>query len=417
VDRLLGDCSLEGLRRRRSWKWSAYPPDVLPAWVAEMDFDLAEPIKDAVRDAITAGDCGYPNPVGFGEVYAAFAARRFGWAPDPQRVYAVPDVMTGIAEVLQEVTPHGSGVVINPPVYPPFFFRLRQAGREVAEAPLARDADGRYRLDPDALDAALARDDVAAYLLCSPHNPTGRVWSRDELDTVADICARRGAVLIVDEIHAPLALTGARHIPFLSVDLNGGLARRTFTFTSASKGWNIPGLKCGLAVVGADEAAAALERRWEALLPSHLGVLATEAAFADCEPWLDAVCGQLDENRMLLAKQLAQHLPAVGYLPPEASFLAWLDCRTLAVAGSAGTDGTASAAAGAAADTAGTPVGVADAGDPADPAARFLDRARVAVSSGTGFGEQGRGFVRLNMGTSPELLQEIVRRMGTAVTA
>ena len=131
----------------------------------------------------------------------------------------------------------------------------------------------------------------------------------------------------MDEIHAPLALPGARHIPFLSVDLDGGLAQRTFTFTSASKGWNIPGLKCGLAVVGADEAAAALERRWEALLPSHLGVLATEAAFADCVPWLDAVCGQLDENRMLLAKLLAQHLPAVGYLPPEASFLAWLDCR------------------------------------------------------------------------------------------
>jgi len=235
---------------------------------------------------------------------------------------------------------------------------------------------------------------------------------------VADICARRGAVLIVDEIHAPLALPGARHIPFLSVDLDGGLARRTFTFTSASKGWNIPGLKCGLAVVGADGAAAALERRWEALLPSHLGVLATETAFADCVPWLDAVCGQLDENRMLLAKLLAQHLPAVGYLPPEASFLAWLDCRPLAAAaaggaaGTAGADGTAGAA--GADDAIG---GAADAVDAADPATSFLDRARVAVTSGTGFGEQGRGFVRLNMGTSPDLLQEIVRRMGTAVAA
>jgi cystathionine beta-lyase len=432
VDRLLGDCSLDGLRRRRSWKWTEYPPDVLPAWVAEMDFDLAEPIKDAVREAITAGDCGYPHPLGFGEVYAAFAARRYGWAPDPRRVYAVPDVMTGIAEVLQEVTPHGSGVVINPPVYPPFFFRLRLAGREVVEVPLARDAGGRYELDPDALDAALARDDVAACLLCSPHNPTGRVWSHDDLTTVADICARRGAVLIVDEIHAPLALPGARHIPFLSVDLDGGLAGRTFTFTSASKGWNIPGLNCGLAVVGADEAAAALERRWEALLPSHLGVLATETAFADCVPWLDAVCGQLDENRMLLAKLLAQHLPAVGYLPPEASFLAWLDCRPLAAApagdaaGTAGASRTAGAAdtagavgtagAAGAADT-GAVGGAADAVDAPDPAASFLDRARVAVTSGTGFGEQGRGFVRLNMGTSPDLLQEIVRRMGTAVAA
>jgi cystathionine beta-lyase len=328
-------------------------------------------------------------------------------------VYAVPDVMTGIAEVLQEVTPHGSGVVINPPVYPPFFFRLRLAGREVVEAPLRRDADGRYHLDPGAVDAALARDGAAAYLLCSPHNPTGRVWSGDDLATVAEICARRGAVLIVDEIHAPLTLPGARHIPFLALDLDRDLTRRTFTFTSASKGWNIPGLKCGLAVVADGQAAAALERRWEALLPSHLGVLATEAAFAHCVPWLDAVCGQLDENRMLLAKLLSQHLPAVGYLPPEASFLAWLDCRELAAAPAADAGAPAADAGAPAADADGT----ADAGGTADPAARFLDRARVAVTSGTGFGEQGRGFVRLNMGTSPGLLHEIVRRMGTAVSA
>src|SRR5580700_2782899 len=140
VDRLLGDCSLDVLRRRRSWKWTEYPPDVLPAWVAEMDFDLAEPIKDAVREAITAGDCGYPHPVGLGAAYAGFAGQRFGWSPEPGRVYAVPDVMTGVAEVLLGVTPHGSGVVINPPVYPPFFDRLRLAGRRVVEAPLVRDA-------------------------------------------------------------------------------------------------------------------------------------------------------------------------------------------------------------------------------------------------------------------------------------
>ena len=384
MDPLLGDCSPGVLRRRRSWKWTEYPPDVIPAWVAEMDFDLAEPIKDAVRQAITAGDCGYPHPIGLGEVYAGFARQRFGWAPDPGRVFAVPDVMTGIVEALQEVTPHGSGVVINPPVYPPFFFRLRLAGRAVVEAPLRRDQDGGYHLDTGALDAALSRDDVAAYLLCSPHNPTGRVWSHHDLTAVAAICTRRGVVLIVDEIHAPLALPGARHIPFLSLDIDEDLARRTFTFTSASKGWNIPGLKCGLAVVSSPQAAAALERRWEALLASHLGVLATAAAFADCVPWLDAARGQLDENRALLAALLARYLPAVGYRPPEASFLAWLDCRALG---------------------------------PGDAAALFLDRGRVAVTPGADFGDPGRGFVRLNMGTSPELLAEIVRRMGAAADA
>lgn len=402
MDPLLGDCSLDALRRRRSAKWATYPSDVLPAWVAEMDFDLAEPVKDAVREAITAGDCGYPHPHRIGEVYAGFAGQRFGWAPDPGRVYAVPDVMTGIAEVLQQVTPHGSGVVINPPVYPPFFARLRLAGREAVEAPLHRDSGGRYHLDPGAVDAALARDGVAACLLCSPHNPTGRVWSREDLITVAGLCARRGAVLIVDEIHAPLTLPGARHVPFLSLDLDRDLAQRTFVFTSASKGWNIPGLKCGLAVAGGASAAAALERREEALLASHLGVLATAAALAECVPWLDAARGQLDENRMLLAKLLAQHLPAVGYLPPEASFLAWLDCRELGPADPAHVTG---------------PARVTDRADAVDPAAVFLDRGGVAVTPGTPFGRQGRGFVRLNMGTSPDLLEKIVRRMGAAVRA
>jgi len=363
-------------------KWKKYPADVLPAWVAEMDFDLAGPIKDAVREAIGMGDCGYPYPGGLGGAYAAFAGQRFGWAPDPRRVFAVPDVMTGIAEVLQAVTPHGSGIVINPPVYPPFFYRLRMTGRRVVEAPLRRDAGGRYHLDPAAVDAALAGEGAAAYLLCSPHNPTGRVWSREDLAAVAEICARRGVILLVDEIHAPLALPGARHVPFLSLDLGADLARRTFTFTSASKGWNIPGLKCALAVVAHVEAARVLEERWEALLASHLGVLATAAAFRECVPWLDAVIAQLDENRGLLAKLLAAHLPAAGYVPPEASFLAWLDCRSLGLA---------------------------------DPAAAFLGRGRVALSPGADFGTQGRGFARLNMGTSPALLEEIVRRMSAAI--
>jgi cystathionine beta-lyase len=384
MDRLLGDCSPEVLRRRRSWKWTRYPPDVLPAWLAEMDFDLAEPIKEAVCAAISAGDAGYPHPVGLGEAYAEFAQERFGWAPDPGRVFAAPDVMTGIAEVLIATTPHGSGVVISPPVYPPFFFRLRLSGRTIIEAPMRSDADGRYDLDPEAIDAALARPDAAAYLLCSPHNPAGRVWSRDDLLTVASICAQRGVVLVVDEIHAPLALPGARHVPFLSLGLDPELARRTFTLTSASKGWNTPGLKCGLAVVAHPEAAALLEQRWEALLASHLGVLATIAAFREGVPWLEAVLAQLDHNRGLLTKLLATHLPSVRYLPPEASFLAWLDCRALGLN---------------------------------DPAARFLERGRVAVNPGPDYGDQGRGFIRLNMGTSPDMLREILTRMGSAIGA
>jgi cystathionine beta-lyase len=380
VDPILGDCDLGRLRRRRTFKWRTYPADVLPAFVAEMDFDIAEPVKDAVRAALDNGDCGYPHKGDLGEAFAGFAARRLGWAADPDLVFAIPDVMTGITEALLALTRPGDGVVINPPVYPPFFFRMTLMGRRVVESPLALDAGGRYDLDLDGLDRTLAAGQASAYLLCSPHNPVGRVWGEDQLTAVAGICQRHGTALLVDEIHAPLALPGARHVPFLSLD--HPVTARVIAFTSASKGWNIPGLKCGVAVAGSPAAAAVLAERWDALLASEPGVLATAAAFADGGPWLDAMLGQVAGNRDLLARLLAEHLPEVGYVPPEASFLAWLDCRRLGL------------------------------GD--DPAAAFLDRGRVALSPGPEFGAAGRGWARLNIGTSPGLVAEAVRRMAAA---
>jgi cystathionine beta-lyase len=381
VDPRLGSCSLDRLRKRTSLKWRAYPADVLPAFVAEMDFDVAAPIVAAATAAIAAGDCGYGHKGELGEAFAAFAASRLGWSPDPSLIFAIPDVMTGVAELVQAVTPPGAGIVINPPVYPPFFYRLRFANRRIVEVPLRRAGDGRYDLDPEALDRVLAGDGVHAYLLCNPHNPTGRVWSRQQLATVAGICQRHGVVLLVDEIHAPLVLPGAHHVPFGSLDHE--MTTRSVTFSSASKAWNIPGLKCGVAVAGSAGLAAVLSERWEALLAGQVGVLATVAAFTESLPWLDALLGQLDENRSLLSRLLAEQLPGVRYVPPEASFLAWLDCRALGL------------------------------GD--DPARAFLDRGRVAVSPGPDFGAQGLGFARLNIGTSPELMAEAVRRMAAAV--
>jgi cysteine-S-conjugate beta-lyase len=383
MDPLLGECDLTRLRQRTSYKWRAFPADVLPAFVAEMDFDLAEPVRAAVRDAIDASDCGYPDKGELGEAVAAFAAERLGWPADPQAVFPVPDVMTGITETIMGVTEPGAGVVINPPVYPPFFFRLQLLGRRLVEAPLRRDETGRYDLDLDAVDRVLATGEVGAYLLCSPHNPVGRVWSRDQLAAVADMCARHGTALLVDEIHAPLVLPGARHVPFLSLGHPVTEQVPVITFSSASKAWNIPGLKCGIAVAGSAAAAEILRQRWDALLAGHLGVLASVAAFTRGRPWLDAMLGQIDENRALLARLLAEQLPAVRYVPPEASFLAWLDCRGLGL------------------------------GD--DPAAAFLERGRVALAPGPDFGAPGRGYARLNMGTSPELLAEAVRRMAIAV--
>jgi cystathionine beta-lyase len=383
VDPLLGTCSLTELRQRKSFKWATYPPDVLPAFVAEMDFTLAEPITRAVTAALARGDSGYAHMGQLGEAFAQFASGRLGWQPDPARLFAIQDVMTGLAEVVEAITPPGAGIIVNPPVYPPFRFRFGFYGRHIIDAPLARGPAGRYRLDPDAIEAALGRPDAAVYLLCSPHNPTGRVWSRQQLLTAADICQSHGKALLIDEIHAPLVLPGAEHVAFLSLDHE--INQRAVAFTSASKAWNIPGLKCGVAVAGSPELGAALAERWEALLPGQPGVPATVAAVARSLPWLDALLAQLDENRMLLARLLGEHLPGARYAPPEASFLAWLDCRALGLG--------------------------------EDPAEAFLARGRVALSPGPGFGTQGRGFARLNMGTSPELMAEAVRRMAAAVAA
>ena len=273
-------------------------------------------------------------------------------------------------------------MLINPPVYPPFFFRISLLGREVVEAPLAVDGAGRYDLDLDLIDSVLAAGHVRAYLLCSPHNPVGRVWSRDQLTAIADSCARHGTALIVDEIHAPLILPGARHVPFLSLD--HPVTERVIAFNSASKGWNIPGLKCGVAIAGSPAAAAVLRR---ALGRAARGRARRAGLGRRVHPRPGLAGRDAGPDRRVTgtcsASLLAEHLPAVGYVPPQASFLAWLDCRALGL------------------------------GD--DPAAAFLERGRVALSPGPDFGAAGRGHARLNMGTSPELLAEAVRRMAAAL--
>ena len=383
MDKILGSCSPAELAKRKSFKWRTYPPDVLPAFVAEMDFTVADEISGAVRAALAIGDTGYPHVGELGEAFADFSARRLGWAPRSDWVFAVPDVMSGIIEVLLATTPYDSGVVINPPVYGPFFLRIGFIGRRIVEAPLRRRDDGSYDLDFDALDRALARPDVSAYLLCSPHNPLGIVWSSQQLFTVADLCQRHDVQLLVDEIHAPLTMPEALFAPFGSIDHE--VTERAYVFSSASKGWNIAGLKCGVAIAGGQQGADVLAERWEALLCSHLGLLASVAAFERAGHWLDAVVAQIDENRTLLAELLGDHLPAVGYVPGLATFLAWLDCRDLGLG--------------------------------YDPAATFLERGRVALSPGREFGEQGAGFARLNIGTSPQLIAEAVHRMAASLPA
>jgi cystathionine beta-lyase len=372
------DLSLELLRARRSAKWTTYPADVLPAFVAEMDFALAPPIRALLADLIERSDTGYPSPGPLGEAFAGFAQSRFGWAVDPDRVRAAPDVMTAVTELLHAFTSPGDGVVVNPPIYPPFLGVTAEIGRRVVEAPLRRSERG-FELDLDALEMAFAGG-ARAYLLCHPHNPTGRSFRREELELVSSLAVRHGVTVISDEIHAPLTLPGATHVPYLT--LGGDAGSHAVAVAGASKAWNLAGLKCALIVSGSVEMDARLDASLSSRLRyhvGHLGVVASIAAFEQGVPWLDAVVSQLDHNRRGLETMLAERLPGVVYVPPEAGYLAWLDCRQLEL------------------------------GD--DPAAAFLEHGRVALSPGPSFGTQGRGFARLNFATSPALLAEAVGRM------
>ncbi|MEU5096424.1 aminotransferase class I/II-fold pyridoxal phosphate-dependent enzyme [Streptomyces sp. NPDC020996] len=373
--------SLDRLRRRTSMKWRTHPADVLPMWVAEMDVPLAEPVVRAVTEALALGDTGYPAGTGYAEALAGFAAKRWGWdGVAVERTAVVPDVMLGVVEMIKLVTGPGDPVIVNPPVYPPFFQFVEHMDRRVAEAPLG--ADGRIDLDVlrDAFARATAHGRRAAFLLCSPHNPTGTVHTAGELAAVAALADRYGVRVVADEIHAPLTAPGFAFVPYLSVPG----AENGLSLMSASKAWNLAGLKAALAIAG-PAAAADLARMPEEVGhgPSHLGVIAHTAALREGTVWLDALLAGLDDNRRLLTALLAEHLPAIAHRPGEATYLAWLDCRALGL------------------------------GD--DPADVFLERGRVALNSGILFGTGGTGHARLNLATSPEVLTEGVRRMAAAL--
>jgi cystathionine beta-lyase len=376
------ELSLDSLRERRSAKWQTHPADVLPAFVAEMDFPLAPPLRETLLHALEHDDCGYAYAGPLGGAFSAFAADRFGWAVDPERVVLVPDVVSGIAHLVEALTEPDAGIVVNPPVYGPFFTTVRQVGRRIVEAPLALREDGLWELDLDALERAFAGG-AAVYLLCNPHNPTGRVFGREELLAVAELAQAHGVIVLADEIHAPLALEGSALVPYLT--LGEPAAAHGLALWSASKAWNLAGLKCAV-VVSASEAGAALAGKLHPNLrfhAGHLGVLGSVAAFTEGGAWLDALLRHLDLNRSRLAALLERELPAVRCRLPEAGYLAWLDCRELGL------------------------------GD--DPAAAFLERGRVALTPGPSFGTGGQGFARLNFGTSGALLEEAVRRMRATV--
>lgn len=392
----LEQLDIPALRKRSSLKWRAHGTDVLPLWVAEMDVMIAEPIAQALHHAISIGDTGYPFGPQYTEALATFAQRRWGWDQIAERNSAiVPDVMLGIVEILRLVTDPGDVVVVNAPVYPPFYAFTMHDNRHILEARLNELG----RIDFEALEQAFAKvtseGRKAAFLMSNPHNPTGVVHTREELETVAQLARRYSVRVVSDEIHAPLVLSGAAFTPYLTV----AGSEDAFSVLSASKAWNLAGLKAAMAVAGT-ESCTDLDRMPEEVShgPSHLGIIAHAAALTEGEPWLDALLLGLDANRTLLETLLAEKLPAARWNRPEGTYLAWLDFTSLNFP-EVTLDGP----------------GVVS--DLAGPAKFFLDNAQVALSSGHVFGTGGQGHARLNYATSQAILSEAIERMASAVNA
>ncbi len=373
------------LRGRRSEKWHTYPADVLPLWVAEMDFPVAAPIRDEMRRFLRACDFGYPLGVretGLPDVFAQRMQERFGWHPDPGGVEVVSEVVQGLHVAVEAYSAPGEGVIVQTPIYPPFLGTVRDTGRRLVENRM-EVGSGRLEFDLEGMSRSITAD-TRVLLFCNPHNPSGRALRRGALERIAELVLAHDLIVVSDEIHADLVLEGERHLPFAA--LSEAIARRTVTLTSASKAFNIPGLRTAIAHFGDP----ALRDRFNAAVPRHarggiglLGLYATISAWRFGQPWLEEVVLQLRRNVDVLEQAISERIPEIRVMRPEATYLAWLDCRRLDLDGA--------------------------------PAAHFLRHGRVALSEGSLFGPGWEGFARINLATSPAILLEAVERMARAL--
>jgi cysteine-S-conjugate beta-lyase len=371
-------------RASDSNKWRKFPADVLPFWVADMDFPSPPAVVRALRERVEHGFFGYlVERNDLPEVVAERVAKRYGWRVSPEAVVTLPGVIAGFNQALRALTSPGDGLLIQTPVYPPILRSAGNHGLRRDEAALGRGADGRYTVDLDAFAAAF-HERTRVFLLCNPHNPVGRLFGRAELEGMAAACLRRDAFIVADEIHCDLLLDGRAHVPMASVAPE--VEQRTITLMAPSKTFNLPGLKCAVGIIPN----AALRERFLAaatdLVPKIgvLGYTGALAAYREGDDWLDALLHYLTDNRDFLVRQVRTTLPGVAVAPGEATYLAWLDCRASPIAGH-------------------------------DPHTFFLERAKVALNDGVAFGPGGAGFVRMNFGCPRPLLAEGLERMRAAL--
>jgi cystathionine beta-lyase len=376
-------------RQNESAKWLIYPEDVLPLWVADMDFVSPEPVQRALQAAVEHGVFGYPRGLHgegpelpeYAEVIVERLRARYAWRIEPQDILFLPGIVVGLNVMSNMFRAQGGSLVVQPPVYPPILDTAQTANLIRREAPLVRQPDGTYAVDWEQFAAAF-QVDTRAFVLCNPHNPVGRVFRRDELERMADLCRARNVLICSDEIHSDLIYRGRQHIPIASLDPE--IAQRAITFIAPSKTFNMPGLQVSIAIIQNAELRQRFQAARQMLVHSInlLGLVAMRAAYSEGQEWLDQLLVYLEANRDFLSDFVRTELPGLSMVKPDGTYLAWIDCRD------------------------------ANLEKPYD---FFLNQARVALGDGTIFGTGGPGFVRLNFGCPRSLLEEALLRMKQAL--
>jgi cysteine-S-conjugate beta-lyase len=377
-------------RASDSVKWRKYADDVLPMWVADMDFVSPEPVVRALRQRVDHGFFGYPEGIlndateltAFRQLIVDRMAQRYHWQVQPREVLFVPGVVSAFNVACHAFATPGGGVLVQTPIYPPMLSAPQNARLSRQDAALTHRPDGSYEIDWAVFEAAITPE-TCLFMLCNPHNPAGRVFRHDELERMAEICLRHNVVICSDEIHSDLIYRGHQHSPIASLDPE--IARRTITFIAPSKTFNLAGLQCSIAIIQDEELRRKYLQGREGIVEwvNLMGLLAGEVAYREGQAWLDQLLIYLEANRDFLCDYVARELPRITLAKPEGTYLAWLDCRQASIDG--------------------------------NPTEFFLQQARVALSDGTAFGSGGEGFARLNFGCPRSMLLEALERMKQAL--
>jgi cystathionine beta-lyase len=374
--------TLPDRRNTESVKWRMIDEDVLPMWVADMDFRSPEPVIQALKERIDHGVFGYPqDPDGLKETVVDWLARRHDWDVTPEDLVFLPGVVTGFNLAAHAVTRPGDGVLVQTPTYGPFFEVAHNVNLIQQETEFIHGSDGQYQVDILAFETALTGR-TRIFMLCNPHNPTGRVFRKDELEAMAEVCLRNDIIICSDEIHSDLVFSGHQHIPIASLDPE--IANHTITLIAPSKTFNIAGLKASVAIITNEYLRKEFEgaRKGLAGWVNLLGLVAMKTAYNEGETWLDALLRYLEANRDYLFDFAQNDLPGIKMAKPEGTYLAWLDCRDAEIGG--------------------------------NPSRFFKEKARVAMNDGEWFGKGGEGFVRLNFGCPRSMLEDALLRMKKA---